>query len=199
MNRINKDILRYLMITIAGLSLLLQNSTALSAQATGKTPINKPLSGQTSVNTTPLPSTIPSTEYQSIDKPSVKKLDIPDYDIAIRAIKLYLHKDTKDYKIASIKYRISAINKGTKNAPGMDVKITIYNIETNTLRGEDSFHVNQEIRHDLWTDLNERVLELNQAERFSKIKVKIEADPSNRYGESRENRLNNVYESGLWR
>ncbi|MBT8490744.1 MAG: hypothetical protein KJN62_06835, partial [Deltaproteobacteria bacterium] len=84
-----RDILKHVMIAVVGLSLLFQTGTALSAQVAGKTSTNRTLPGKTTTQTAPLPSStqtvpLPSTtrEYQRVEKPPVKTLDIPNYDIA---------------------------------------------------------------------------------------------------------------------
>jgi len=137
---------------------------------------------------------------QQIDKPAVKRLDLPEYDIKISPMKLRgIRTGPMSNKVKKVKYIIKAINKGTKTASGINIKVTVYNKETKTLLGEKTFSESSAIRPDLWTVFNERVVELNREASKDKIKVKIVADPGNRYRESRANRLNNVYESELWK
>jgi len=221
MKCIRSDILKHVMIAVVGLSLLLQTSTALSAQVAGKTSVNKTLPGQTSTQTAPLPSTtqtvpLPSTtrEYQQVDKPPVKKLDIPNIDIAgqlkIVGFAYYTNMSHTFYpkpithpaRFRGIKFQISLMNKGklnvTRNVP---IRVRVLNAQNQTLIKEENHLLrNVNIRNDYFTTtpvivINFR-LDVNGApSTINDVKLIVDIDPNNSFREARRHRGNNRCEA----
>ena len=229
MKCIRSDISKHVMIAVVGLSLLLQTSTALSAQVAGKKSVNKTLPGQTSTQTAPLPSTtqtvpvpsttreyqrvVPSTtrEYQQVDKPPVKKLDIPNIDIAGQlkivgfaykrktAVTIFYPKPIfHPTRFRGIKFQISLMNKGklnvTRNVP---IRVRVLNAQNQTLIKEENHLLrNVNIRNDYFTTtpvivINFR-LDVNGApSTINDVKLIVDVDPNNTFREARRHRGNN--------
>jgi len=201
MKCIRSDISKHVMIAVVGLSLLLQTSTALSAQVAGKTSTNKTIPGKTSTQTAPLPSTTPSMEYQRVDKPPVKKLDIPDWDLScdLRNLRFHYVKVGPTYKkvFSGFKFKIALMNVGKLNATrDIPVRVTVLNITNNTLIKQDNHLIrSQNISNAYWKLTPEILIKFvlcsRTASRLNDVKLIVDVDPNNTFGEAQRHRGNN--------
>lgn len=126
-------VLKHVLIAIVGLSLMAVSAPAFSADVTGKTS-TQTLPTQTNTQTAPLPSnttttplpsniqtTVPTREYQKVNKPPVKTLDIPVYDIAGQLRISDIRKSDKCY----IYFTVELMNKGSQGYIKDDVQIRV--------------------------------------------------------------------------
>jgi len=197
MNRIKSNNLKYVMFFIVGLSLLLPTSIALSAQAVKKISGTKTLPNQPSTATTtgPIQSTTPSMKYQTIKKPPVKRLDIPEYDIAgeLRNVIIKSKGLTR-----LLKYKIAIINKGThKNSRNMSIpfKTRIINVLDQTLIIEEEGFLQTDLRNDYWVVSKQIIIVFylrgTTAQTNNDLKVIWDIDPDNTFNEAQKFRGNN--------
>ncbi|HPJ95466.1 MAG TPA: hypothetical protein PKY89_16280 [Deltaproteobacteria bacterium] len=202
-------LIKYMMIAIVGLSLGLVSVPAFSADVTGKTS-TQTLPTQSDTQTAPLPSntqsvplpskiqtTIPSREYQQVDKPPVKTLDIPDYDLAgqLRGVEVKRHGDwTRIY------YQLELMNKGTKTVGPRDIPVRarVINVLTNTIITEWSqLWFGPNLRNDYWSvEKWKRYIDYNKhspgaPSTINDVKLIVDVDPNNNFGEDRRHRGNN--------
>ena len=192
------DNLKYVMILIVGLSIVLQTSIALSAQVNRKD--TKILPGQpaTPATTIPIQSTTPSMKYQTIKKPSVKRLDIPDYDIAAEL--RIVNAESHGVGVTRIHYQLKLMNKGKRNigTRRIQIRIRVINDLTQTLFQES--HVvwgGPNVRNDYWTVENRnsyiyvRHAYQGSPNTIDDVKVIMDIDPHNIFGEAQRHRGNN--------
>lgn len=204
-------ITKLIMIAVVGLGLVLLTGTAFSAQVAGKTSTQTaPI--QSSTQTTPLPSNtqtvpLPSTsrEYQQVDKPPVKKLDIPNWDLAgeLRNMRFHYVKVGPTYRkvFSGLKFKIALMNKGKlQGVKDIPVKVTVLNISNNTLIKEENHVIRgQNIRNDYWEltpdILVKFVLCSKTASTLGEVKLIVDIDPNNTFKEARRHRGNNRCEA----
>ena len=208
-DRIMRHIIKYVMITIVGLGLVLISVPAFSAQVAGKTSTqNAPI--QSSTQTAPLPSktktvTLPSTtrEYQQVDKPPVKRLDIPDWDLAgelrnLRSVRKTVGGAWNRHKVFNgLKFQLALMNKGKlQGKKPVLVKMTVLNNTTNTLIKEKTQVIRgQDIRNNMWNltpymGINFR-FNSTTASSLNDVKLIVDIDPRNIFGEAKRHRGNN--------
>lgn len=200
-------VLKHVLIAIVGLSLVAVSAPAFSADVTGKTS-TQTLPTQTNTQTSPLPSNtrtvpLPSTtrKYQQVDKPPVKTLDIPDWDLVGQLRNLgfgYRKVGLKRKKVFNgLHFDLALMNVGKLyGARDVPVRITVKNITNNTLIAEKNEIIqNQNIRHDMW-GLTPRLwiqfsLGSQTASRVNDLKLIVDIDPRNTFGEAQNDRRNN--------
>ncbi|MCF8066968.1 MAG: hypothetical protein K9L30_00125 [Desulfobacterales bacterium] len=163
------------------------------------------ITDKTSTQTAPLPSntqTVPlpsnTMEYQQVDKPPVKKLeDIPNWDLAVefRDTRLTYHQNATSH----FRFYLAIMNKGTRSGVrDIPVLITILNVTNNTLIREITTSIEQQdIRNNVWrvTPLFHITFltgeERNKPRSINDVKIVVEIDPQNTFGEARSDRRNN--------
>jgi len=202
-----RAIAKLVMIAVVGLGLIFFTGTAFSAQVAGKTSTqNAPI--QSSTQTAPLPSktktvTLPSTtrEYQQVDKPPVKRLDIPNYDLAgdLRIARVYTSRASRNGKHRIIiEYRVALMNKGKKRVyRTVRYRVRLINVTNQTLikevtcpwRGSD-------IKNDYWTVEPPKSTSFRQdtggaPHTINDVKMIVDVDPGNTFKEARRHRGNN--------
>jgi len=204
-----RAIAKLVMIAVVGLGLIFFTGTAFSAQVAGKTSTQTaPI--QSNTQTAPLPSktktvTLPSTtrEYQQVNKPPVKTLDIPDYDLAgelrIEGVR-YQKYSNKNKTSVIIDFRVALMNKGKKNVrSNVPYRVRLINATNQTLCKEYMCDWNRnvsDIKHDYWTVERQRTtgftLDLGGAPHTIKdLKMIVDIDPNNTFGEAQRFRGNN--------
>jgi len=197
------DSLKYVMIAVIGLSLLV-TGTALSAQLTGGTSTQAaPSTGpepstepESSTGPATSPSTTPSMEYESVDKPPVRTLDIPDVDIAgdLRIVETRWRGQSM-----YIYYNLALMNKGKRNIEGrVQYRIRLIYVPTRTLFKEtNKYWHGPTIRTDYWVlpDRTGRIIFEKGAEgapsELKDVKMIVDIDPDNTFGEAQRYRENN--------
>lgn len=202
------DISRYVMIAVVGLCLLLLAGAALCADITGKTYTTKPLPGQTSTQTaplptntqtTPLPTRTPTTEYQRIEKPPVRTLDLPDCDVAgeIRNVNFCRDRSEDGRETHRLTFQLALMNRGKKQIiADIPVKIRGVNNLNNTLfKVQDHVFQNMKLENNYWT-VNwidfVFILGVNGAPvDIKNVKLIVEIDPNNTLHEEQRFRGNN--------
>jgi len=202
-----RTIAKLMMIALVGLGLVFLTGTAFSAQVAGKTSTQKaPV--QSSTQTAPLPSKtktvpLPSTtrEYQRVDKPPVKRLDVPDWDLAgeLRNLKFHYWKKPPTYKkiFNGFTFRIALMNKGKLNITRhIPVRVTVLNITNNTIIKRDNHLIrNQNISNSHWQltpeIFAEFVLCSQTASKVNDVKLIVDIDPTNVFKEAQRHRGNN--------
>jgi hypothetical protein len=206
-----RTIAKLVIIAVVGLSLVFLTGTAFSAQVAGKTSTqNAPI--QSSTQTAPLPSNtktvpLPSTtrEYQQVDKPPVKTLDIPDWDLAgeLRNMRFHYVKVGPTYRkvFSGFKFKIALMNKGKlQGSKDIPVKVTVLNMTNNTLIKEENHVIRgQNIRNNMWEltpdILAKFVLCSKTASTVGDVKLIVDIDPQNTFKEARRHRGNNRCEA----
>ena len=199
--------LNYLMISVAGLLFLFQANRVLSGQVSAKTatqtvPLSSPAE-TVPLSSTPETITLPSTsmEYQHVDKPPVKKLDIPDYDIAaefrLDSVEKLKASHNGKHRII-IRYQIALMNKGSKTITrAIPIKIRLINTSNNTLfRDQNSFWNGSEVRTDYWAVGDITRIDFRQdvdgaPHEIRDVKLILDVDPDNTFKEARQHRGNN--------
>jgi len=198
---------KYVIVAIVGLGLTLVSTPAFSAQVAGRTS-TKTVPVQSSTQTAPLPSTtqavpLPSTtrEYQQMDKPPVKRLDVPDWDLAgeLRNLKFHYWKKPPTYKkiFNGFTFRIALMNKGKLNITRhIPVRVTVLNITNNTIIKRDNHLIrNQTISNSYWNltpeIFAEFVLCSKTASKVNDVKLIVDIDPTNVFKEAQRHRGNN--------
>jgi hypothetical protein len=198
---------KYVIVAIVGLGLVFLTGTAFSAQVSGKTSTQS-VPTQSSTQTAPLPSStqavpLPSTtrEYQQMDKPPVKRLDVPDWDLAgeLRNLRFHYVKVGPTYRkvFSGFKFRIALMNKGKLNATRhIPVKVTVLNITNNTVIKQDNHLIrNQNISNSYWNltpeILAKFVLCSKTASKVNDVKLIVDIDPTNVFKEAQRHRGNN--------
>ncbi len=204
-----REIIQYVMIAIVGLGLVLVVAPAFAADVTGKTS-TQTLPTQPNTQTAPLPSNtqtvpLPSTtrEYQQVDKPPVKTLDIPDYDLAaeLRIERVHTSKFSKDGKrTTTIEYRVALMNKGKKKVTrDIPYRIRKINVTNQTLFNDHTYQWDGEvsrINHEFWTVERPRTTGFRTnsggaPDSINDVKMIVDIDPNNTFGEDRNDRGNN--------
>ena len=204
-----RGLIQYVIIVIVGLGLALVSVPAFAADVTGKTS-TQTLPTQTNTQTAPLPSntqTVPlpsnTREYQQVDKPPVKTLDIPDYDLAaeVRIERVHTSKFIKDGKrTITIDYRVALMNKGKKKVTrDIPYRIRKINVTTQTLFNDHTYHWDGDvsrITHEFWTVERPRttIFRTNSGgapDSINDVKMIVDIDPNNTFGEDRNDRGNN--------
>lgn len=203
-------ITKLIMIAVVGLGLVLLTGTAFSAQVAGKTSTQTaPI--QSGTQTTPLPSNtqtvpLPSTsrEYQQVDKPPVKRLDIPDWDLAgeLRNMRFIDHHNVWGHRsFLGLRFKVALMNKGKrKGSKDVPIKVTVLNVTNNTLIKQESHLMRrQNIRNDYWEltpDISIRFgLNSQTASTLNDVKLIVDIDPNNTFKEARRHRGNNRCEA----
>ena len=202
-----RDISKFVIIAVVGLSLVFLTGTAFSAQVVGKTSTQTaPI--QSNTQTAPLPSNtqtvpLPSTtrEYQQVNKPPVKTLDIPDYDLAGELrIDSAQTKKVGSLKKVYIYYRVALMNKGKKKV-ARDVWYRVRMINTTNQTSFRDFKVKWlgdssvisndywriEGSHNLWFYLDYD----GTPHTINDVKMIVDIDPDNTFGEAQRFRGNN--------
>ena len=197
-------VLKHVLIAIVGLSLVAVSAPVFSADVTGKTS-TQTLPTQTNTQTAPLPSNtqtapLPSTtrEYQQVDKPPVKTLDIPDWDLAGQLRNLEFDRCGVGKNQLRIKFRLALMNKGKlQGSKDIPLKITVLNVTNNTVIKQDKhFLRRQTIRNDMWELTEESMgtifrLGPTTASSINDVKLIVDIDPRNTFGEAQRHRGNN--------
>ena len=207
-------ILKYMMIAVVGLSLVAISAPAFAADVTGKTS-TQTLPTQTNTQTAPMPSntqsvplpskiqtTIPPREYQQVDKPPVKTLDIPDYDLAgelrIERVRTSIPQNGK--RTIAIDYRVALMNKGKKKVMrDIPYRIRKINVTNQTLFEDHTYHWDGDvssINHEFWTVERPRTTGFRTnsggaPDSINDVKMIVDIDPNNTFGEARNDRGNN--------
>jgi hypothetical protein len=206
-----RSLIKYVMIAFVGLSLLAVTAPTFSAQVTGKTS-TQTAPEQSNTQTAPLPSntqTVPlpsdTREYQQVDKPPVQKIDIPNWDLAgeLRNVRFHYVKLPPAYrkKFSGFKFKIALMNKGKlQGAKDIPVKVTVLNMTNNTLIKEESHVIRgQNIRNNMWEltpdILAKFVLCSTTAPTVGDVKLIVDIDPQNTFGEEQRHRGNNRCEA----
>lgn len=199
-----RELIKYVMIAVVCLGLALVTAPAFSADVTGKKS-TQTAPVQTNTHTAPLPSNtqtapLPSTsrEYQQVDKPPVKTLDIPDWDLAGQLRNLEIDYPGAGTKHPRITFKLALMNKGKlKGSKDIPLKITLLNVTNNTLiRQDNEFLKRQTIRNDMWT-LTENYIRImfrkgpTTASSINDVKLIVDIDPRNTFGEAQRHRGNN--------
>lgn len=204
-----RELVKYVMIAIVGLGLVFLTGTAFSADVTGKTSTHS-VPTQSSTQTAPLPSktktvTLPSTtrEYQQVDKPPVQKLDVPDWDLAGELRNLQIMKKThrtafrRTRYFNGLKFQVALMNKGKrKGSKDVPIKVTVVNITNNTLIKQESHLMRrQNIRNDYWELTPDIIVQFRlsptTASSINDVKLIVDVDPRNTFGEAQRHRGNN--------
>ncbi len=206
-----KKLKQYFVFTIFAVGLSMIISPAHGGRISGKTS-TQTLPPHSDPQTAPLPSntravTLPSTsmEYQKIEKPLATKLeDTPDFDIAgeLRDMELLYSKKSTfiSRRFKGLRFRVALMNRGklntvTKNVP---FRIQVINTLTNTLiKQENYLQENLEIRNNYWVLTSKMeilfLLNVNAApEKLNDVKLVVDIDPANVFGEAHEHRGNNT-------
>ena len=200
-----RGLIQYLMIAIVGLGLV--SVPAFSADVTGKTS-TQTLPTQTNTQTAPLPSNtqtvpLPSTtrEYQQVDKPPVKTLDIPDYDLAGDLKILSVH-EWMGGEMIHIDYKVALINKGKRNITSSTnsvlIRVRLINVLNQIEIYTESYYWDgPAIKQDYWTLQKTEGTAAFYKDRdgaprtINNIKMIVDIDPNNRFGEAQRFRGNN--------
>ena len=200
-------------VALAGLLFLLNGVIVSSALAASQTVTDKPISGKTTTlpagkvlpgettKTVPLPSGAPAKEYQQVDKPPVKKLDIPEYDLAAK-----LH-DTKvvnrtittvgKHTLTILSFNVALKNNGTKPIePGkqIPIRIELVNREDNTLIEQEVISAKNDgtaIDQRHWVVLSPRMEYGLKVGTIQYVKLIVDVDPDNTFHEANRHRGNN--------
>lgn len=215
-----RGLIKYVMIAIIGFGLVLVSAPAFSADVTGKTSTQTaPI--QSNTQTAPLPSntqsvplpsniqtTVPTREYQQIDKPPVKTLDIPDWDLAgeLRNVdRMFITRGGafKKHKVFNgLKFKLALMNKGKlKGSKDIPYKVTVLNVTNNTVIKQENHSLRrQTIRNDMWTLTDEWIyavftLGSTTASSLGDVKLIVDIDPQNTFGEEQRHRGNNRCEA----
>jgi hypothetical protein len=203
------------MALLITLFLLLQGAIGPSTLAAGQTATDKPISGKTTTvpagkvapgqrtTTTPLPSAAPAREYQQVDKPPAKKLDIPEYDLAGKLSEVRFKKRTKLYhNMDRILFKVSLKNHGTRRIPAgklIPIRTRLINTGTDTIiynktnrMSNDDFNLKSEY----WVEMPETTVRLKLGdppapETLNDLKLIVDVDPDNTYHEAQRHRGNN--------
>lgn len=192
-------------VLLITLFFLLQTSTGSSALAASQAATDKPISGKATTTvpagkvapeqtttTAPLPSTAPAREYQQVDKPPAKKVDIPEYDLAA---KLKITKISGN-RVKKIRYAIMLKNHGRKTIQcntNIKVKTRVINIQTNALIQEMTQFVKngqKDLRSEHWVYM-QPVLLVKVYSDLNDAKLIVDVDPDNTYHEAQRHRGNN--------
>lgn len=194
-------------VALAGLLFLLNGVIVSSALAASQTVTDKPISGKTTTvpagkvlpekttTTVPLPSTAPAREYQQVDKPPIKRLDIPEYDLAVE-FKILEISGGDRYK--NIRFVVMLKNHGKKTITSdklIPVKTMVINTETNVLIDERTQYLQsdkKDLRSEHWVYMLPVQL-LTVYYELKNIKLIVDVDPDNTYKEPRSHRGNNRY------
>ena len=203
-----RGLIQYVMIAIIGFGLTLVSVPAFSADVTGKTS-TQTLPTQTDTQTAPLPSntqTVPlpsnTREYQQMDKPPVKTLDIPDYDLAAELRIESWHKSIPQNgkRTITIDYRVALMNKGKKKVTrDIPYRIRKINATNQTLFEDHTYHWDGDvsrINHEFWTVERPRTTDVRTnsggaPDSINDVKMIVDIDPNNTFGEDRNDRGNN--------
>ena len=204
-----RTIAKLVMIAVVGSGLVFVTGTAFSADVTGKTSTHS-VPTQSSTQTAPLPSktktvTLPSTtrEYQQVDKPPVKRLDIPDWDLAGELRNMHIMKKTrragfKKYRyINGLRFKVALMNKGKrKGSKDVPIKVTVLNVTNNTLIKQESHLMRRlNIRNDYWELTPDIIVQFRlsptTASSMNDVKLIVDIDPRNTFGEAQRHRGNN--------
>ena len=193
------DISKHVMIVVVGLCLLLPASAALCADIPGKTSTTRTLSGQTTTQTVPLQTIEPSMEYQRVDKPPVKTLDIPNYDIAgeIRNVNFMRDIAADGTESNRLSFQLALINQGKRKFTGdIPVKLRGINDLNNTLfREENPVLRNLDIKNDYWivnwVTLHFTIGVNGAPHDIKDVRLIVDIDPNNTLHEAQKYRRNN--------
>ena len=210
-----KEFVKYVMIAVVGLGMVMVTIPAFSADVTGKTS-TQTLPTQTDTQTAPLPSNtqtvpLPSTnrEYQQMDKPPVQMetLDIPDWDLAgelrnVDTISKIIGNVNKRRVFNGLRFKLALMNKGKQQgSKDIPFKVTVLNVTNNTVIKQEN-HVlrRQTIRNDMWTLTDEWIPVLftlgpTTAPSLGDVKLIVDIDPRNTFGEEQRHRGNNRCEA----
>ncbi len=204
-----RELIKYVMISIVGLGLTLVSVPAIAAQIGGKTS-TQTLPTQTDTQTAPLPSntttvplpsniptTVPTREYQQVDKPPATKLDIPDYDIAgqLNGVEVKRYGDW-----TRIFYQLELMNKGTQTVGPkcIQIRARLINVLTQTIITE-WFHTwsGPDLRNDYWSvEKWKKYIDYSKKSpgapsTINDVKLIVEVDPNNTFREDQRFRGNN--------
>ncbi len=201
-------------VLLIALFFLLQTATGSSALAASQTATDKPISGKTTTTVpagkvvpgqtttiAPLPSTAPAREYQQVDKPPAKKIDIPEYDLAAK-----LH-DTKvvnrtittvgKHTLTILSFNVALKNNGTKPIePGkqIPIRIELVNREDNTLIEQEVISAKNDdtaIDHRHYVVMSPRMEYGLKVGTIQYVKLIVDVDPDNTFHEANRHRGNN--------
>ena len=135
---------------------------------------------------------------QQIDKPAVKRLDLPEYDLAGK-LKDVRHK-YKTRRISGniiytgLSFKIAVINKGTKNITWpVTVNIRAIKRSNQTLFKEERHNLtNLDIRNDYWVETQSMHISFSYpADERQDIELILDIDPNNTCKEAQRFRGNN--------
>ena len=209
MKCLKNELSKQVLFAAVGLCLLLPASAALCADIPGKTSTTRTLPGQTSTTrtlpgqtttqTVPLQTIAPSMEYQHVDKPPVKTLDIPDYDIAgeIRNVN-FMRDIAADGKESNrLSFQLALINHGKRKFTGdIPLKLRGINDLNNTLFSEEyPVLINQDIKNDYWivnwVTLHFTLGANGAPHDIKDVRLIVDIDPNNTLHEAQKYRRNN--------
>jgi hypothetical protein len=179
--------------------LLFVGSGALSGQAASQPVTNKPISGKTPTNTTTLPTSTPSPNYQQVDKPPAQKLDIPKCDLAGRVVNVRIDYGLND----KIFFQVELKNNGTRKIAkrtNIPIKYRLVNTANNSLVQEREFLVSSD-QQDLdplyWVRMAPEVMVAfsfgrgTAPKKIGDLKLIVDIDPDNTFKEAQRHRGNN--------
>jgi hypothetical protein len=203
------------MALLIALFLLLQGATGSSALAASQAATDEPISGKTTTtvpagkvvpgqttSTTPLPSKAPVREYQQVDKPPAKKLDIPEYDLAAKlhdtkVVNRSITTITGKHTLTILSFNLALKNNGTKPIePGkqIPIRIELVNREDNTLIQQEVISAKNDgtaIDQRHWVVLSPRMEYGLKVGTIQYVKLMVDVDPDNTFQEANRHRGNN--------
>lgn len=202
-------------VALAGLFFLLNVAIVPSALAASQSVTDKPISGKTTTvpagkvlpgkttTTVPLPSAAPAREYQQVDKPPVKKIDIPEYDLAGKLSEV-LFENRSSFKRSKdkIHFKTSLKNHGTKYIPAgtsIEIRIRLINTATDTIIYDNRTAFSNEdfgLKSEYWVEMPQKTVwfkmgESPAPETLNDLKLVVDVDPCKRFHEAQRHRGNN--------
>jgi hypothetical protein len=199
-------------VALAGLLFLLNGAIVSTALAASQTVTDKPISGKTTTvpagkvlpgettKTVPLPSGAPAREYQQVDKPPVKKLDIPEYDIAGRLADLHFERhNLLTLIIFSIELKNNGKQRIRRESP-IPVQSRLINTANNSLIEKFTVAVtspSKDLDSQYWVRMTPQVKAQvafgrgNAPENLNDLKLIVDIDPDNTFKEAQRHRGNN--------
>ena len=183
----------------AALVLVLAPGPAPAYQIPGQTATQRELPTQGAPQSTPLPAATPAREYQSVDKPPVKTLDIPDCDLVgeIRNVNFFRDRSADGRETNRVGFHLALKNEGKAQVKGdVPLKVRLVNNATDTqFREEDLVLRNQDIKNDYWIVnwIEVRFIRGSQGApyRFEDVKLIVDIDPGSTLEDDRRCRANN--------
>jgi hypothetical protein len=202
------------LVALTELLFLLNGIIVPSALATSQTVTDKPISGKTTTvpagkvlmekttTTVPLPSATPAREYQQIDKSPVKKIDIPEYDLAAnlyntRVVNRSITTITGKHTLTILSFNVALKNNGTKpieRGKQIPIRIELVNREDNTLIEQEVISAQNDdtaIDHRHYVVMSPRMEYGLKVGTIQYVKLIVNVDPDNTFKEAQRHRGNN--------